>query len=84
MKANDNIVPATAEELQKAEELLNKSPRYVRMKQLHAKQDREGLTPEEAEELRIIVTPKFQEGDVIQEFVRDLKAAKAKGDGKDT
>lgn len=76
------MAPASAEELLEAEKLLDKSHSYTRFKELRSKQDLEGLTLDEEEELRAIVTPKFQEGDVIQEFVRDLEAAKAKEEAK--
>jgi hypothetical protein len=84
MSGSDNeLKPAGPEKLAELRAWLEQDPTWRRMKGLHAKDEAEGLTPEEAEELRAIVTPKFQDGDVIQEFARDLEAAKAKRNGKD-
>lgn len=81
-RANE-LKPAGPEKLAELRSWLEQDPTWRRMKELHAKEEAEGLSPGEAEELRAIVTPMFQDGDVIQEFARDLEAAKAKGDGKD-
>jgi hypothetical protein len=81
MKERNGIEPATLGELLEAQRELEARPRYRRMKELHAKEAAEGLSPEESEELRRIVEPKFREGDVMQEFMRDLEAAKAKDRG---
>ena len=83
MKINNDLKPATAEELDEAMRRLEQSPRWQRMKLLQARRKAGELTPAEAEELKRFAQPEFREGDVIQEFMRDLEAAKAKGDGND-
>lgn len=81
--SSNELKPAGPEKLAELRSWLEQDPTWQRMEFLHAKSDRKGLTPEEEEELGRFGQPAFHEGDVIQEFVRDLKAAKAKGDGKD-
>jgi hypothetical protein len=78
MKTNNDLKPATAEELDEAMRRLEQSPRWQRMKLLQGRRRTGELTPAEAEELEGFAQPEFRDGDVIQEFVRDLKAAKAK------
>jgi hypothetical protein len=76
--SNNELKPAGPERLAEAMKRLEADPGWQRMEFLHAKSDSVGLTPEEEEELSRFGQPKFREGDVIQEFMRDLEAAKAK------
>ena len=80
---SNRLRPANPEALADFRTWLEKDPEWRRMKELHAKESSDGLSSEEREELRRIVEPKFRDGDVIQEFMRDLEGAKAKGDGND-
>ena len=78
MKSNNDLKPATAEELDEAMRRLEQSPRWQRLKLLQARRKSGELTTAEAEELERFGQPDFREGDVMQEFMRDLEAAKAK------
>lgn len=80
--SNNELKPAGPERLAEAMRRLEADPSWQRMEFLHAKSESEGLTPDEEEELSRFGQPKFREGDVIQEFMRDLDAAKAEEDGK--
>ena len=81
--SNNELKPAGPERLAEAMKRLEADPSWQRMEFLHAKSDSVGLTPEEEEELSRFGQPEFREGDVIQEFARDLEAAKAKEAGND-
>jgi uncharacterized protein YnzC (UPF0291/DUF896 family) len=75
--SNNDLRPATPEQLAEAMEWLEADPGWQRMKFLQAKKKESGLTPEEEKELDTFGRPKFEEGDVIQEFARAIERTKA-------
>jgi hypothetical protein len=80
--SNNELKPAGPERLAEAMKRLEADPGWQRMEFLHAKAEAGSLTPEEEKELKSFGQPKFRDGDVIQEFMRDLEAAKAKEGAK--
>jgi uncharacterized protein YnzC (UPF0291/DUF896 family) len=81
--SNNELKPAGPERLAEAMKLLEADPVWRRVEFLYAKSKSEGLTFDEEEEFNRLGQPAFREGDVIQEFARDLEAAKAKEAGND-